>query len=231
MKFRLTAALRRSNHRGFTLLELLVVMIIIGILAALTLGAFRFAQESAARNRTISAHAAIMAALEQYKEKFGEYPDANNKEETDEFTGNTLKVGGAHMLYQAITADGSSAIAMQSPPPGGTSESDGKVSEEEMQSSFSTSPLPKSVIFPTNAPAGAIRARYLVDGWNRPFQYVKADPPPATAANPNPPPVSTVNPTYDLWSYGPLSKGGVPTDETLQAKRNPEVTGQWIKNW
>jgi prepilin-type N-terminal cleavage/methylation domain-containing protein len=137
---------RRSTHRGFTLLELLVVMVIIGILAALTVGAFQYAQESAARNRTVGAHSAIMAALEQYKEKFGEFPEPSNPSEEDLFVGSTLRIGGAHMLYQAITADGSSAIALQSG--GDTGESDGQVSEIEHENLITSSPLPKSVSVP-----------------------------------------------------------------------------------
>jgi prepilin-type N-terminal cleavage/methylation domain-containing protein len=213
---------------GFTLLELLVVMVIIGILAAITLGAFRYAQESAARNRTVSAHGAIVAALEQYKEKFGEYPEPANEDEAESFSGKSLHVGGAHMLYQAITADGNSAIEFRAAPATGVSESDGKVDEVEAENAITSSPLPKSVIFPPNAPAGSTRPRYLVDGWNRPFQYSRAaiDPPP-----PAPPAEKTaVNPTYDLWSLGPMASGGVP-ENTLEARQDPAVNGPWIKNW
>lgn len=222
MKSHPTVALSRSMHRGFTLLELLVVMVIIGILAAITLGAFRYAQESAARNRTVGAHSAIIAALEQYKEKFGEYPKPANPAEQESFSGKALHVGGAHMLYQAITADGNSAIELRAAPANGVSESDGKVSEEEMVDIITTSPLPKSVIFPPNAPAGSTRPRYLVDGWNRPFQYTKFDS--DAAAN------RSVNPTYDLWSLGPMAGGGVP-DDSLETKQDPAVSTPWIKNW
>jgi prepilin-type N-terminal cleavage/methylation domain-containing protein len=224
-------ALRRLSCRGFTLLELLVVMVIIGILAALTLGAFRYAQESAARNRTIATHATISAGLEQYKEKFGEYPEPANEQEREEFGGNTLNTGGAHMLYQALTADGSSAIRLQTPPPGGAQESDGQVDDQEMENSISSSTLPKSVIFPPNAPAGESRARLLVDGWNRPFQYTRADPPPAIPPPGNqPPPRNTVNPTYDLWSYGPLTTES-SVGSGVETKLQPEATAKWIKNW
>src|SRR5436190_24026992 len=133
MKFHPTVAFRRSIGRGFTLLELLVVMVIIGILAAITLGAFRYAQESAARNRTVSAHGAIMAALAQYNEKFGEYPEPANPGEDDQFSGKTLHIGGAHMLYQAISADGNSAIELRSAPAGGAAESDGRTDDQEME--------------------------------------------------------------------------------------------------
>jgi general secretion pathway protein G len=212
---------KRSNGRGFTLLELLVVMVIIGILAALTLGAFRYAQESAAKNRTVSAHAAIMAALAQYKEKFGEYPQPANPDEDDQFGGKTLHIGGAHMLYQAITADGTSAIDLHAA--SGSGESDGRVDETEMENVITSSPLPKSIIFPPNAQVGSSRPRYLVDGWNRPFQYSRFTS--ETDAN------STVNPTYDLWSLGPMADRASSTNDSLDAKRDTTLTASWIKNW
>lgn len=198
-------------------------MVIIGILAALTLGAFRFAQESSARNRTVSAHAAIVAALEQYKEKHGEYPEPANPDEEDKFAGNTFRIGGAHMLYQAITADGNNAIVLGAAPPGGVSESDGRVSDEEAEDAIGSSALPKTVIYPANAPAGTSRPRFLVDGWNRPFQYVKADPTEPV----------TINPTYDLWSFGPLTGPGSAAISTpsVEARREPRNTSSWVKNW
>jgi prepilin-type N-terminal cleavage/methylation domain-containing protein len=218
---RCVLTLKRSISRGFTLLELLVVMVIIGILAALTLGAFRYAQESAAKNRTVSAHAAIVAALAQYNEKFGEYPEPANPTEDDQFAGKTLHIGGAHMLYQAITADGNSAIDLKSGPGNGSSESDGNVSTEEMENLITSSPLPKSIIFPPNAAPGTSRPRYLVDGWSRPFQYSKFD----SDAGSN----TTVNPTYDLWSLGPNASGS--SGDSLEIKQDQTATASWIKNW
>ncbi len=187
------------------------------------MGAFRYAQESSARNRTVGALGAIQAALELYKEKFGEYPEAEAPLEVDTFSGDTLHVGGAHMLYQAITADGSSAIKLATTPEGGVSESDGRVSDMEKENSISASPLPKSIIYPPNVPAGTMRPRILVDGWGRPFQYTKADP------DPNHEPV-TVNPTYDLWSFGPLKSKSLASD-SLDLKKDPEASASWIKNW
>ena len=221
MKSHTTAALQRPLDRGFTLLELLVVMVIIAILASLTLGVFRYAQESAARNRSVMAHAAIKAALEKYKEQFGEYPEPANPGEDDQFTGTSYSVGGAHMLYQAITGDGNSAIRLPASA-GQASESDGKVAIEEQENRINSSTLPRSCIFPPNAPAGQTRARYLVDGWNRPFQYTKANPDPAQNL--------AVNNTYDLWSFGPLKGSAQPTDSPV-AKRDPNVSASWITNW
>jgi hypothetical protein len=96
-----------------------------------------------------------------------------------------------------------------------------------MENVITSSPLPKSIIFPPNAPVGTSRPRYLVDGWNRPFQYSKFIPDTSGgAAGAN----TSVKPTYDLWSYGPMTDGMEPSD-TLETKQDPLKTAAWIKNW
>lgn len=216
MKFQPTRATRRASLRGFTLVELLVVMVVIGILASLTIGGFKYAQESSARNRTVSAHGAIRAALEQYKEKFGEYPEAENPEETLPIGSKSYRAGGAHMLYQAITGDGTSAIKLSG---GGAAavESDGEVDASERDNTINFSNLPKSIIYP-NVTVGLVQPRILIDGWSRPFQYTKAGSG-----------VQAINPTYDLWSEG--SKGSDNPQDSIEMKRDNTVTAPWIKNW
>ena len=207
---------RRAAIPGFTLIELLVVIVIIGILAALTLGAFRFAQESAARNRTVGAHAAIKAGLEQYKEKFGEYPEPEDVSTTTQIGGSTYRSGGAQMLYQAITGDGSSAIKLSSS--ADAEESNGKIEETEMENVINGT-LPTTIIYPppSQMAAGESGERLLVDGWYRPFQYSKGE-------------ADTLNPTYDLWSFGPM-KTGASASYSIDAKRDTVTSATWIKNW
>lgn len=59
---------------GFTLVELLVVITIIAILAALVLSTAGGIQDKAARSRAQSEIAALSAALESYKADNGDYP-------------------------------------------------------------------------------------------------------------------------------------------------------------
>lgn len=189
---------------GFTLMELLVVLAIIAILAALTMGTFPQSQ-SAFGNRTYASHAAIKAALEQYHEKEGEYPEPLSPDATVTVDGASVRVGGALTLYQAITGDGDDGIKLDTP---GTNVSNGKVEADEASRSINGG-LPKSMI------ARGSPGYYLCDGWSRPFQYSKGT-------------ADTLNSTYDLWSYGNVKQGaGMPVD--LQSKRNaPE---SWIKSW
>jgi len=63
---------------GFTLVELLIVMAIIGILAALTIKTMGGMQHAANRKRASSEMAALTTALESYKAEYGNYPLGDN---------------------------------------------------------------------------------------------------------------------------------------------------------
>lgn len=199
-------------EKGFTLLELLVVIAIIAILAGLTLGGFKYAQLAAARNRTIAAHAVIKSALEQYKEEQGEYPEPSQPSATTQVHGQDIRVGGARMLYQAISGDGDSEIKLSAST---GNISDGKITADEAEMSINSN-LPKNMV--VKSPDGY----YLADGWSRPFQYAKG----STAGG------DAINPTYDLWSFGDLdSKVGIGMVYEAEGRKNAEGTASWIKNW
>src|SRR5438128_3261326 len=62
------------SEGGFTLIELMVVLVIIAILAALTIGATKFAWRKAAESRAQAEVASMETALEQFKNDNGAYP-------------------------------------------------------------------------------------------------------------------------------------------------------------
>ncbi len=71
-------AVMRKSTSGFTIVELLIVIVVIGILAAITIVAFNGVQQSANDTRGLQDIASIRKALEQYKVLNGQYPAATN---------------------------------------------------------------------------------------------------------------------------------------------------------
>jgi general secretion pathway protein G len=65
---------RQKAKSGFTLIEILVVLVIIMILAGIIVGAAKYAQVRAARSRTQAEIATMETALESYKSDNGVYP-------------------------------------------------------------------------------------------------------------------------------------------------------------
>lgn len=179
-----------------------------GLLLLLTFmsGTRCFVEETAERNRTVSAHGAIRSALEQYKEKFGRYPSASRSEVYVRIDNQDFDAAGAIMLYQAVLGDGNVFIYTKSDSPAA---SDGMVSDEERDGIINFSRLPKSIIRKT------AWGFMLVDGYGHPFQYTPGS-------------GDSVNPTYDLWSFG-KAKPQLHADKAM--KINPDIASAWIKNW
>lgn len=210
----------RARAQGFTLIELLVVMAIIALLAALSFGGFTYAMQAASRNRTTATLTALSSALEQYKEKFGEYPEAANPT-TAGGSGN-MRIGGAMMLYQAITGDGTDQIKLAATTV--TKPSDGTIDDTERANVINGDYVPikdnnGSWRSKLNATFVTSTNQFmLVDGFGHPFLYDKGG---STTA---------INATYDLWS---IAHSTTMDDSiyTLAVKQDGTKTAQWIKNW
>lgn len=196
-----------SRHpAAFTLMELLVVISIIALLAAMTMGAFSYVQKAAMRNRTTATHRGIISGLENYNSEYGEFPQPTGAGGTETFHGKSYNTGSAKMLYQALTGDGSNMIMIAS---GGGAASNGRWEDgEKMQ----LTDMPKEMYTFQGQ-----NLYMLLDGFNHPFQYTKGG-----AAD-------AVNPTYDLWSYGEDEENTKATDKG--SKQSSKVSAKWIKNF
>jgi len=211
---------RGRASQGFTLLELMIVITVIAILAGLTLQAFTYAQQSSARNRTLAALTQIKSSLEQYKEKYGEYPAPTQAAQsvTTNLGGlQNVNYGTAKMLYQAITGDGNDALNL--PQGSASTPSTGNPTVTDIQSGI-TQNLPKTMILAFSI--GQANTYILVDGFSHPFQYQKA----AVDGNGN---ATTINPNYDLWSYAQSTTAGTTDLTNVQTKM--QNSNSWIKNW
>ena len=209
--------IHRRTAAGFTLLELLVVISIMALLASLTLMGFRHASMTSSRNRTSAFHRGIMSALENYRSDAGEYPEPRNTGQQTEFGSKRYDIGGALMLYQALSGDGDSEIKAAS---GGASSSDGKVDDDELAGVYMKE-MPRELVLKTT------NGWMLADGFTHPFQYTY--PKREEGAEQGTRSSNTVNTTYDLWSFAEDDQN--TSDTGLGAKQDTKVSGKWIKNW
>jgi prepilin-type N-terminal cleavage/methylation domain-containing protein len=221
----------RSRARAFTLVEMLIVVTIISLLAALTMGGYTYAMRSSKRRLTTGTFEAIKLALERYNTEFGEYPQPTGSNQMMQFPPGlaTYDTSGASCLYQALTGDGYDQIKGVTGTAGGASggTSDGKVEGVAELKNKMFVEIPQTIY--TRRGANFM----LIDGFGHPFQYIKAAIPttPTTGAGSggSTPIPTTINSTYDLWSYSEDELN--TTKQSISSLADPTVSVKWIKNW
>ena len=100
---------RVHKAKGFTLVEILIVVVILGILAAIVIPQFSSASESAKKSSLISQLQTIRSQLELYQiQHNGDYPDLVN-EGWDQFTLLTDQDGTTYADQAAVDTAGVTA--------------------------------------------------------------------------------------------------------------------------
>jgi prepilin-type N-terminal cleavage/methylation domain-containing protein len=228
----------RSSARAFTLVEMLIVVTIISLLAALTLGGYTYAMRASKRRVTTATFETIKLALERYNVDFGEYPQPTGSGQMVLFPPGryAYDISGAACLYQALTGDGYDQIkgvtgtTTGAGGASGGSSSDGKVEGAAEIKNKMFVDIPQTIFTKKGS------TYILIDGFGHPFQYIKAAIPTTPAAGggggggaaANATPIS-INPTYDLWSYAEDDANA--SKKSVSALTSPSVAVRWIKNW
>jgi prepilin-type N-terminal cleavage/methylation domain-containing protein len=78
---------RSAKRTGFTLVEMLVVIGIVGLLVGILLPSLNSARVSAKKGNTSAQFHAISQALEAFKNDVGSYPDSRKRRDPTEYTG------------------------------------------------------------------------------------------------------------------------------------------------
>ncbi len=101
----------RTNQRGFTLVELMIVVIIVGILAAVAIPMYQGATERAKASEAVAALGTIRGAMRVYYAEHGTYANGSFTDGADITNGSVLDVSdndlmGRYFSSPCYTFDG-----------------------------------------------------------------------------------------------------------------------------
>lgn len=211
--------LRSSSLRGFTLIEMLTVMLVIAVLAGIILSVNGLVQSKAARSRAEGEINALKLACENYKADNGTAPRNSDTDALDarvNFNPNSTAYQLASLyLYKALSGDANA---------------NGKLDDGEGKSYASDLFKPSILNFNKDANGRIALVNYIKDPFDNSYGYSTIGAKDEedfveklrTSANPSketrPTEVHGFNPTFDIWSTS-----GNTTGTSGQAK--------WVKNW
>jgi prepilin-type N-terminal cleavage/methylation domain-containing protein len=174
---------------GFTLVELLVVMVIILILGGLILATSSYVQTKGRRSRAEAEIAAISAALENYKADNGIYPTNTDTTGLNPIDPTADYKPASSYVYSSLTGDDDANPTTAAP---------------ANAKNYFGGALKPNMLGPV--PPGP--NTYLRDPFGNSYGY-------STAKAANPTGAIGINPTFDLWS---IADGAPGTDSTKWIK-------------
>ena len=102
---------KQTKSRGFTIVELLIVIIVIAILAAITIVAYNGVQNRARTSATQSSAVAVQKKLEAFNAATGAYPVTGSSIVTQLGTVNESSMAGSGITIQAAAPTSASTTS------------------------------------------------------------------------------------------------------------------------
>ncbi len=185
----------RQRIAAFTLIEMMAVITIIVILAALVVGGFGFVTERQAKEKARIQLALMGKALEDYKLDMGKYPPTPASDTTN-------GIGNSQILFSALYYD-SDADNVGSP-----GDSNQRLYLPELDPATSKQGWTTGIATATTK---------IIDPWGNEYRYRTATGDTGTRN------ASAINPDFDLWSTGKNGETNTASNSSAaDIKRNAD---------
>jgi prepilin-type N-terminal cleavage/methylation domain-containing protein len=217
--------MNRERPHGFTLIEMLTVMAVIGILAALIIGTAGLVQHNAAVKRAEGEIAGMSLAIQNYYNENGDYPRTNKTDELDPRMDGNPATGATKEKYEDANIDLYSRLSGDYEPDNHPDFKPEKKGYYEFK--------PNNLGTKKDSEQKIKEVEFISDPWGNCYgystarskaerEYEKDVRKRADTARPTSMP--GYNKTFDLWSTGGSTRSATQNGEQIDVKK-------WVKNW